>query len=325
MFAAVCSFPPLIRAADCDSVLVQQIDRGQSNRSVDFDWLSLINNDNYEQAKHGGSASYYGDLFSAGYNDFNEKRSHLFQQQHLTLNVQDSRESFKSHLDPDQINAWILCQNNKSEIANYFKNIDANGATLYLSWRVTDALGPLNITTVQVPGAGTDLNNLKILKGDDNFTLNRPSNGAAIRGKVTGTFGVSAESRSVDIYLPPFAPPPPTVVIPERMLVPETQAVLKSIAHWGGQPPGYHEDICLKAPDGFDLVIARQVNVYLGPRAGRCLSISPACYRKNEYCEDVVILDGCLVSSKWHAWYKAQMSALGIPYSASAACQANQQ
>ncbi|MDX1998442.1 MAG: discoidin domain-containing protein [Thermoanaerobaculia bacterium] len=109
------TIPPGLHAADwsdrCDAALLPQISIESSTTEVKIAWLSLVTEDNYEQAKAGGGLNIIleGLPIGASYQQFSEKRREFLSRQELQFEKAEARARFSQSLSPAQLEAWTTC------------------------------------------------------------------------------------------------------------------------------------------------------------------------------------------------------------------------
>ena len=310
-------------SAACDSVLVQQSANLKENNSAFLSWLQIIDEATYNRAQTDAAASgltAYG-MFEGDYKTFSEKRRRYLSTNNYVQTRNNAREEFKSYLTTDQISAWVKCKQDHLELVLYYKDVDQQGATLVLDWTPPGAVGELNSIRIEFPDGKPSpaLAALHSLNGIREFPISRKPVGASIRGSVGGRAGINHSDYSASVYIPKFDSDKSTIA-PERLIVSQAGQVRESTAYWASGK-GKASWICIKVPDGFDLVVAEDYPRNLGQHRGACVPGKPYCDSLHEGCTDTVIKRGCFVNRKWHEWYKANAARLGIPYSKATVCE----
>jgi hypothetical protein len=306
----------------CDAVLVQQSSNLKENNDAFLSWLQIVDQENYSKAKTTASASgitSYG-MFDGDYSNFKEQRSKYFSHSHYVQTVSNARESFKAYLSPEQVAAWVACKHGAQELVVYYKDVDQQGATLVLEWNPGPAVGELTSIHSSFPlGVSADLSTLHSLNGIREFPIRRSPTGAAIRGTIAGKAGANKSDYSGSVYIPKFDDSDGGTG-PDRLLVSQANVVRESIAYWakGRFSASW---TCIRVPEGYDLVVAEEKRRDLGIHRGACVPGPPFCDSLHEGCSDMVIVKGCLVSTRWHNWYKATALKSGVPYSKYAVCE----
>lgn len=179
--------------------------------------------------------------------------------------------------------------------------------------------GLLNIQSGPIKATGAIALVVLFFKFDPPAALNEQIQS----GRPTTEAGAaSTHPDAPDGALPPKANPGPKSLAdpPKRLVVSQVGKVHRSIAYWAGHA-NHAEWECIKAPAGFDFVVAHEEEHNIGQRRGMCVGEGSYCDSLHEDCGEVVITDGCFVNQDWHEWYKANTRRLGLPYSRSAVCE----
>jgi hypothetical protein len=102
---------PLNGSDRCDSVLLPQITIESSSISDNMAYLSLITEDNYQQAKAGGSLNVIiEDLpIGASYQQFDEKRQSYHSYSTMQHDRLEARAHFRQSLTSAQLDSWTKC------------------------------------------------------------------------------------------------------------------------------------------------------------------------------------------------------------------------
>jgi hypothetical protein len=318
---------PTANANECDAALVPLYESARSDQRYIHSWLQLITESNYLLAKKSASASGLlasGGMFEGDYSSFTEKRRQYLSQNQGLVATQDSRETFKTYLLPEQLGAWAECKGRLSEVAAFYRNVDEKSATIVVQWKAPDAVGRLTNVSFDLTGAKVtqQMRQTRTLNGTKSFIVKRDAN-EPIRGTITAIGGANRKDVSADIYIPSFVKASIEDKIspaPEHLVVPIDGRIRKSIATWSR---GRHqaEWACFEAPEGFDMVVVAEKSVNIGKRRGACVGREAAfCDSTTEYCVEVIVTKGCFVNKAWHDWYKVNARRIGIPITNEAAC-----
>lgn len=311
-------------AADCDSVLIPQISNLSENSRASLSWLALVDRNNYAQAQQSASAMgvFAGGMFQGNYDNFSARRSRHFSQNSYSSNVEQAREEFKSNFSRDQLEAWVGCMRAANSLIITYDQVDANGAMINVEWKASPLVGPLSHYNFRVEsGVVRNPRSPAVLNGMAQYYIRRPSDASSpIRAIASGVSGVNNQRFAASVYVAPI--PTAQEIVPERLVVSLNNRVLRSIARWGrGTRQASWE--CIQADSGFDMVVISTSQRILGRRRGACVGRGSYCNSQGEGCIDIVIASGCLVSTRWHAWYRSRLERERLPYTTAGACVPN--
>ncbi|MFV3372477.1 hypothetical protein ACNFH5_30275 [Pseudomonas sp. NY15435] len=303
-------------------------------------FLNLVTEENYNQAKQGGSVK-YGSMFGADYSSFNESRRKFFNENRYNLSVKDSREVYRSYLSDAQIAAWSDCKRAAAQPIVRYQRTGDEVTGVEIEWSPHEPLGTLFLDEKVMIFNAVDQPTLKELNGKRGFTLRHADPSKPIAGSINGHTGEkwfwlfksnNWRDRTVYVYVPARPRLGPEAG-PKKFVVPIPKGQVKtSWAYWQGRAwpaePKSGEIFrtsweCISAPVNMTLVVVGDlVPRHLGARKGYCVQGAEYCTHSGaEYCTDLTIEEGCYVNTNWVDWYDMTMRRLGMRRSNEQMCQ----
>jgi hypothetical protein len=214
LVAAAPPVPPSLTthfvSTPCDAVLRQNIDVAHSSEQLQAAYFMLVDQSNYEQAKHDAGASVIG-IFGANYSDFETNRQQFQMQKHLQITHDVAVSILRASVSAAQVDAWQKCITQTAVgIRVLLKDETADGASGEIFY--TGTPGQTVRATVSVVGGNIGgqhaVQKWNIASGGTQaFVLSRAPN-AALRVTVNTNNNLS------DIAFSPFPTASPGPVVP---------------------------------------------------------------------------------------------------------------
>lgn len=207
----------LDQSVSCDAVLAKDLQVFQKSKSVQLAWLQSITQDNYEQSKQAGDASYYGyGLFDGDYDSFNSKRSTLLHDEQFNMSDVESRQLLISQSSGAAVKAWRDCVISKigeASLMCWFENATSRSGTLFIRWKPSPEALELKGVEVSLMGGkdkeGRSSFTLPDFAGEKSILIVRDAKNASVSGTVNGNAGTGAFA--ADIALPALPEPASTL------------------------------------------------------------------------------------------------------------------
>ncbi len=186
--------PLLEKVVSCDAVLAPDVTMMQSNVTVLYSFLLLVNESNYEQYKQKYAATVPG-YFSGNYDSFNEARRQLSVREELSFQIYEAKSILQTVIGDAKVAAWLECMTSQAwGLFAYVHDANDDGCTLLVKWVPPPGLDGLRDTTIALENGSAKQNSFAPsgdFSGEAEIIISRAQALSWVRGTVSGLAGTN--------------------------------------------------------------------------------------------------------------------------------------
>lgn len=209
----------------CDGMLVQNVETDRMDRSEQFAFLKIVDQETWHRGNSGGEqslAARYKQVFGLdwgnSYEEFHDNRTRLFEQYQFSYSLEDARTVVRRYFLPDQLTDYVRCRMTSNQgFAALAVDYEpwSTSVTVQLFWLRPGGPNTLNLRGTIVGGSSMEsgveapsafAQHRVLLEGSESLIFRRDPK-SEFRLAITGYseeaaagFGVAA-----DVHIPPMA------------------------------------------------------------------------------------------------------------------------
>ena len=171
-------------------------------------WLLLVDQSNYSAKKMEADGS-YGNLFGANYEQFNQRRTRLYEQRNFALNESDAKNLVETALPTGAIDSWRDCMLGHTGLSVWLEDVRQNAVTLIINWKPDVGQGNIEEVNVDIDGGESNrgLEDTNTIRNGERRFIIRRSPDEEVRGVINGSVGSNNSKGSISesFYIPPYS------------------------------------------------------------------------------------------------------------------------